>query len=146
MKKIALFALPLLLSASLSVKASEPRYLAEFLTTFRTVKNKLNNIVTEQNTVLFFYSDCCSSCLKEVALVDELAAHFPELTFIKINKREYKDIAASYNVTEPTFIFFKDGVEVDRYISVDNDDEDDCNTCITYKEDQVISLINSIYN
>lgn len=143
MKKLALLGLAFILSSSVSIHANEPHYISEFLTTFRSVKNRLDAIITEQGTVLFFYSDCCETCLKEVALVDLLAARFPELLFIKINMREYKDVAALYNITEPTFIFFMDGIEVDRCSSTD--EEYDCDDCISYKASRILTIINALY-
>lgn len=63
-----------------------------------------------------FWAQWCAPCRVISPLVDELAKDY---NVEKINVDDNNDMALQYNIRSiPTFVFLKDGVEVERIVGV----------------------------
>lgn len=69
------------------------------------------------NAVVDFYADWCGPCKMMAPVVEELSAETKTVAFYKLNV-DNNDNATTINSVRslPTFIFFKDGVEVYRHV------------------------------
>lgn len=76
----------------------------------------LNKFTAHGDIVLVFYADWCNPCKRMAPLVTAVAATLTDITFIKINRDNFLDLARSYNTNGiPTLIFLRDGKEIGRY-------------------------------
>lgn len=67
--------------------------------------------------MLEFGAPWCPHCQLATPLAQEMLGEHPELTHIKIYDGKGKPLGRSFKVTRwPTFIFLRDGKEVDRLI------------------------------
>lgn len=91
-------------------------YLHEQQKTTRSSQDHLNSFANTGNVVIDFYADWCPPCRRLSPLLDAVAAMMPHITFVKINRDFFKDLANTYNVTSiPTLIFLRNGKEIGRY-------------------------------
>jgi thioredoxin 1 len=65
-----------------------------------------------------FWATFCSACRLVAPVVDELATDYEgKATIVKVNVDDNPDYATQYQVrSTPTFIFFRNGQEVDRIV------------------------------
>jgi len=72
-----------------------------------------------------FYSPDCAPCMGMAPAYAEAAASFAlEVRFLKINVKEYPDLARQYGVNMlPTIVAFKNGTEVNRFSSALSKDQ-----------------------
>jgi thioredoxin 1 len=65
-----------------------------------------------------FWATWCASCRTVAPIVDELAAEYAsKAAIVKVNVDENPEYATHYDVRRtPTFIFFRNGEEVDRIV------------------------------
>lgn len=80
---------------------------------------KLHLSENEIPVLVDFYSPDCALCMEMSADYDKAADSFAlEVRFLKVNTLENADIALQYGVNQlPTIIAFKNGMEVNRFIS-----------------------------
>ncbi len=73
---------------------------------------------TSEPVLVDFWGPGCPPCLQMAPVVEELAAeNAGSIKVVKLNVSEGTDIAAGYGITGiPTFMIFKNGEVVDRYI------------------------------
>jgi thioredoxin 1 len=91
-------------------------YLHKQHKTTRSSEALLNQFSSVGNVVIDFYADWCNPCKRMSPLIDGVAATMPNVTFIKINRDYFLDLANLFNITSiPTLIFLKDGKEIGRY-------------------------------
>jgi thioredoxin 1 len=91
-------------------------YLHKEHKTTRSSEAHLHQFSSTGNVVIDFYADWCPPCKRMSPLIDGVATIMPEVTFIKINRDYFLDLANLYNITSiPTLIFLKDGKEIGRY-------------------------------
>jgi thioredoxin 1 len=70
--------------------------------------------------ILDCYADWCGPCKMIAPKFAEMAAKNPTVKAVKIDVDAEEDLAASLKVEAmPTFIAFKDGKEVDRFLGAD---------------------------
>ena len=70
--------------------------------------------------VVEFFGPKCPACRSIVDFYGLLAQNHPNQKFAKLNVRENEEIAIAAKIEFlPTFIYYKDGVEVDREVGVD---------------------------
>lgn len=67
-------------------------------------------------TVLIdFYADWCGPCRMVAPVLQEIAAEREDVTVVKVNVDEEKDLARVFGIYSiPTLVVLKDGVEVNR--------------------------------
>jgi thioredoxin 1 len=70
--------------------------------------------------VLDFYASWCGPCIKMMPMVEKLSEEMKgNVTFLKIDADEYKNLVSAYNVDEiPTFIIFKNGKQNMRAVGM----------------------------
>ena len=73
---------------------------------------------TDGLVMVDFWATFCSACRLVAPVVDELATDYADKAMIvKVNVDENPQYATQYQVrSTPTFIFFRDGQEVDRIV------------------------------
>lgn len=77
---------------------------------FKNVVEKAKGYV-----IVDVYANWCGPCKKMKPIFDELSCTFPDIKFVKINSDEANEISKKYKIRYlPTFLFFKNGKEVDR--------------------------------
>ncbi|WP_117149563.1 MULTISPECIES: co-chaperone YbbN [Paraliobacillus] len=85
-------------------------------------EKELANILAEEKgkTVLLFSADWCPDCRFIDPLLPELEDKYQGITFIYVNRDKFIDLCVQYDVFGiPSFLAFKDGLEVDRFVSKD---------------------------
>jgi thioredoxin 1 len=70
---------------------------------------------SEKPVLVEFYSDSCVPCKRMSPILAELEEEYGDVKFVKLNVNFGAEVAQSYSVlSSPTFLFFKDGVEIER--------------------------------
>ena len=91
-------------------------YLHEQHKLVRSDQEHLNRFAASGDVVVIFYADWCNPCKRMSPLIEAVAILMPNITFIKINRDYFQDLAKSYTVNSiPTLIFLRDGKEIGRY-------------------------------
>jgi peptide-N4-(N-acetyl-beta-glucosaminyl)asparagine amidase len=86
--------------------------LIQFQTVLQTAERRL--------VVVDFYADWCGPCRMIAPAFENLSNEFTDVIFIKVNVDHARSIAGTYQITAmPTFIFFRDGNEVERLRGAD---------------------------
>jgi thioredoxin reductase (NADPH) len=81
-------------------------------------------IQTSPFVVVDYFSTDCPPCSKLAPTYERYAALHPEIIFLKIFRQEHRELAKTHNVSSsPTVILFKNGVQLDSFLSGDIDDE-----------------------
>jgi len=81
-------------------------------------------IETSPLVVADYFSTDCPPCSKLAPTYERYAALHPEIKFLKIFRQEHRELAKSHNVSSsPTVILFKNGVQLNSFLSGDIDDE-----------------------
>ena len=115
--------------------ASTVVYLHEQTKTTRSNQEHLNQFIAAGNVIIDFYADWCPPCRRLSPLIDAVAGLLRNVTFLKINRDYFKDLAQMYHVTSiPTLIFLRDGKEIARYDGK------------PLSEKELIKLIKNIYH
>lgn len=79
-----------------------------------------NEIIKDGNVILVFSADWCGDCRFIEPALPEIEKEFPEFTFIKVDRDQFIEICQENDVLGiPSFVAFKDGKEVGRFVSRD---------------------------
>ncbi|CAI9763751.1 unnamed protein product [Fraxinus pennsylvanica] len=80
-------------------------------------ENFNKGIETKKLVVVDFTASWCGPCRVISPIFAEIAKKTPHVIFLKVDVDELKDVAQEFNVEAmPTFLFLKDGKEVDRVV------------------------------
>ncbi len=74
-----------------------------------------NKLVSSGKVVVDFYAPWCGPCKRIAPHLDTLSQEFPDITFIKVNIDDFKEIAKAFGIRSiPQLYFYKDGKIVHR--------------------------------
>ncbi|MBY5034278.1 thioredoxin family protein [Streptococcus gallolyticus] len=74
-------------------------------------------IEKEQKTVFFFTADWCPDCKFIYPSMPEIEAAFPELTFVRIDRDEFMEVAQQWDIFGiPSFVVVENGQELGRFV------------------------------
>lgn len=72
-------------------------------------------IAENKNVIVDFYADWCGPCKKMSTVIDQLAAKYPAVVFLKINIDNNPDLAEKFNIRSiPTVLYYKDNKQIKR--------------------------------
>ena len=81
------------------------------------LKNENFDKVLEENAIVLvdFWAQWCTTCTSFTAIYEEIAEHYPDLVFAKVNTQTEQDISIRYRIQSiPTLIVFHNGEEIYR--------------------------------
>lgn len=79
---------------------------------------ELAHYVDHGNNVFFFTADWCGDCRYIKPTMPEIEAAFPQYQFIEVDRDQYLDVAAEWNIFGiPSFVVIKDGEEQGRLVN-----------------------------
>ncbi|KAM3341756.1 Thioredoxin H-type 1 [Capsicum chinense] len=74
-------------------------------------------VETKKLVVVDFTASWCGPCRFIAPILADIAKKMPHVIFLKVDVDELKTVAEEWNVDAmPTFVFLKDGKEVDRVV------------------------------
>ncbi len=102
---------------SLKTDASGALYLPHrSATSTQSPQEYLNSFLPAGFVILMFFAEWCPPCQRMCPLIDVSANQLSSVTFLKVNRDYFKDLAQIYGITSiPTLIFLHDGKEISRY-------------------------------
>lgn len=79
---------------------------------------QFNDLKQSSSVVFLFTADWCPDCHFIDPFMPEIEQTFNNLTFISVNRDQFIDICAENEIYGiPSFLAYKDGVEVGRFVS-----------------------------
>lgn len=79
---------------------------------------ELAGYVEKGANVFFFTADWCGDCQFIKPFMPEIEADFPNYQFIQVDRDEYIDVAAQWNIFGiPSFVVVKEGKEIGRLVN-----------------------------
>ncbi len=94
-------------------KAENVLYLHEQITRYSSTQEAFRSITRQGNVVVDYYADWCPPCKRLGNSINQIAGNFPNVTFLKVNIDQFKDIASGIR-SIPVLVFYKNGSEVKR--------------------------------
>ena len=81
---------------------------------------QFNDLKQSSSVVFLFTADWCPDCHFIDPFMPEIEQTFNNLTFISVNRDQFIDICAENEIYGiPSFLAYRDGVEVGRFVSKD---------------------------
>uniref|UniRef100_A0A8D9B3L8 Thioredoxin n=1 Tax=Cacopsylla melanoneura TaxID=428564 RepID=A0A8D9B3L8_9HEMI len=88
--------------------AAKVSNMADLKSKFADAGNKL--------IVIDFYATWCGPCKQIAPKIEELAAEYQDVVFLKVDVDENEDIAMEYDISSmPTFVFVKNSEKVEQF-------------------------------
>lgn len=79
---------------------------------------QFNDLKQSSSVVFLFTADWCPDCHFIDPFMPEIEQTFNNLTFMSVNRDQFIDICAENEIYGiPSFLAYKDGVEVGRFVS-----------------------------
>nr|XP_004238306.1 thioredoxin H-type 1 [Solanum lycopersicum] len=79
-------------------------------------------VETKKLVVVDFTASWCGPCRFIAPILADIAKKMPHVMFLKVDVDELKKVAEEWNVEAmPTFVFIKEGKEVDRVVGANKD-------------------------
>ena len=73
--------------------------------------------ISEGNVIVDFYAPWCGPCKRIAPIFNDLAGKYTNVTFIKVNIDDHKEIAQQYNIRSiPQLLFFKNGALCETFV------------------------------
>ncbi|KAH6823513.1 thioredoxin H-type 1 [Perilla frutescens var. hirtella] len=80
-------------------------------------------VESKKLVVVDFMASWCPPCRFIAPILVEIAKKMPHVIFLKVDVDELKSVAEEYTIEAmPTFLFLKDGKEVDRIVGANKDE------------------------
>jgi thioredoxin-like negative regulator of GroEL len=81
---------------------------------------QFNNLINKEQVMAVFSADWCPDCRVIETDLPDLEAANPQYTFVMIDRDQFIEICQDNNIFGiPSFIAFKDGKEIGRFVSKD---------------------------
>ncbi|MGC6770011.1 thioredoxin family protein [Enterococcus sp. LJL128] len=85
-----------------------------------TSLEELAEYVENGKNVFFFTADWCGDCRFIKPVLPEIENEFPEYQFIQVDRDEFIDVAAKWNIFGiPSFVVLDEGKELGRLVNKD---------------------------
>lgn len=88
-------------------------YLHNLATRGQDATTLFQSYLQSGNVVVDFYATWCNPCTIMGRTIDQVAAQFPSITFLKVDVDQFQSIAANIR-SLPTLVFYKNGSQVTR--------------------------------
>jgi thioredoxin 1 len=112
---------PSLYAAELQNPADEVEVIKRGVTSL-AMGGDVSNLITSGNVIVYFFVGWCGPCGTMTKIIENVAHHFPSITFIKVDVFANRPLSASWNVKgTPTLFFYKDGALLKRHTGVIQD-------------------------
>ncbi|MGO4888755.1 thioredoxin family protein [Anaerobacillus sp. MEB173] len=83
-------------------------------------KEMFEEVIKDGNVVVMFSADWCPDCRVLDPVLPGIVADFPEFTFYYADRDKLIDLCGELDIFGiPSFLAYKDGKEVDRFVSKD---------------------------
>lgn len=83
-------------------------------------EEQLNDLIKEGNVIALFSADWCPDCRVIEPILPEIENDYPTYTFVLIDRDQFIDLCQANDIFGiPSFIAFKKGGEVGRFVSKD---------------------------
>lgn len=87
--------------------------------TLETVE-QFNEWTNNENVIMLFSADWCPDCRVIEPILPEIEEAFPAYKFVLVDRDQFIEICQEHNVFGiPSFLVFKHGEEVGRFVSKD---------------------------
>ncbi len=81
---------------------------------------QFTGLINNKNVIALFTADWCPDCRVIEPVLPEIESTLPDYTFVMIDRDQYIDLCQENDVFGiPSFIAFKKGKEVGRFVSKD---------------------------
>lgn len=85
---------------------------------------KLNEVITDELTIVDFFAEWCGPCMMLGPVLEDLENRNKNIKIIKINTDEHEEEARKFGIMSiPTLILFKNKKEIDKQIGFQPLDE-----------------------
>ncbi|WP_217587055.1 thioredoxin family protein [Lentibacillus saliphilus] len=97
-------------------------------------KDEFKTYINKDQVIALFTADWCPDCRVIEPELPEIEQHFPNYTFISIDRDAFIDVCQDYDIFGiPSFIAFRNGEDIGRFVSKDRK-----------TKEQIISFIQSL--
>lgn len=84
----------------------------------KSIEELAEYVESSEKVVFFFTADWCPDCQFIYPAMPEIEAQFPELTFVRVDRDEYIELAQTWNIFGiPSFVVTQDGKELGRFVN-----------------------------
>lgn len=81
---------------------------------------EFNELKNNQQVIFMFSAGWCPDCRVIEPILPEIEEKYPEYTFVEVNRDEFMELAQENDIFGiPSFLAFKEGAEVGRFVSKD---------------------------
>ena len=93
---------------------------------------ELQKVVKDDLSLLMFSADWCPDCRFVEPFLPELEANYPEFTFYQVDRDKFIDTCAEWDIVGiPSFVVFKEGNEISRFVSKDRKTKEEIEQFLT---------------
>lgn len=79
---------------------------------------QFNEWISNENVMMLFSADWCPDCRVIEPFLPEIEEAFPAYKFVLVDRDQFIEVCQEHNVFGiPSFLAFKDGKEVGRFVS-----------------------------
>ncbi|MBJ3848339.1 thioredoxin family protein [Salmonella enterica subsp. enterica serovar Corvallis] len=93
---------------------------------------ELQKVVKDDLSLLMFSADWFPDCRFVEPFLPELEANYPEFTFYYVDRDKFIDTCAEWDIFGiPSFLVFKEGNEISRFVSKDRKTKEEIEQFLT---------------